>query len=741
MGKQSKKGKSRAGSHHGKRKKSNNTNNKKKTAKKAPPQEVVEKAIDNAAGTTDAQIMQKPGLDHSNLAAQVTEKTEILPSEDEKLKPESSLPEGLVSSMSILTETQQKLALDLCAAKQAHLFEGWAAEPSSDDIQIKKKDFMALLERMDRSYPSGGLLGYVSNAKSLLEKSRKGVNPLEGWSPSVPVGKSFQLGSENYSNVESVGLDEIGACGFVLVAGGLGERLGYSDIKLGLPTELSTETCYLQLYIETILAIQSKYASNTKLPLCIMVSKDTSSGTIQLLQENNYFGMEKDQVTLLQQGDGVPALTNNNATIATTDDPYSIQAKPHGHGDIHALLYANGVAKKWCEMGLKWVIFCQDTNGLAFHTLPLALGVSKELGLIMNSIAVPRKAKQAIGGIVKLASSSGEERTINIEYNQLDPLLRSNGYPDGDINGENGFSPFPGNINQLLFDLNLYSKTLERTKGVMPEFVNPKYADSEKTVFKKPTRLECMMQDFPTTLAGDDAKKVGFTSIPADLCFSPVKNATIDGVALQEKGVAPGVASSGEADQYQAFRNMMRSIGCHVEDCPPTVFSGITIIPGPQIVLKPNFATCPAEYPEKFPKPSEVKISSRSSLVISGSGVVIESLDLDGALEIECEDGASAVLREVVVKNGGWKMVEDEDSEKESLRIRGYHMEKVDTKKIIIKKDGTIDGYDPPSEVSSSKSNVSKIQSIDKSEDTADLAKPAISETGDVAENACCLIS
>ena len=45
---------------------------------------------------------------------------------------------------------------------------------------------------------------------------------------------------------------------------------------------------------------------------------------------------------------------------------------------------------------------------------------------------------------------------------------------------------------------------LERTKGIMPEFVNPKYADAEKTVFKKPTRLECMMQvgilGFPTLL-------------------------------------------------------------------------------------------------------------------------------------------------------------------------------------------------------------------------------------------------
>ena len=80
-----------------------------------------------------------------------------------------------------------------------------------------------------------------------------------------------------------------------------------------------------------------------------------------------------------------------------------------------------------------------------------------------------------------------------MEYNQLDPLLRASG-SDGDVNDESGFSPFPGNINQLLFRLDAYAQVLERTKGVMPEFVNPKYKDAEKMVFKKPTRLECMMQ-------------------------------------------------------------------------------------------------------------------------------------------------------------------------------------------------------------------------------------------------------
>ncbi len=276
-----------------------------------------------------------------------------------------------------------------------------------------------------------------------------------------------------------------------------------------------------------------------------------------------------------------------------------------------------------------------------------------------------------------------------MEYNQLDPLLRANGYPDGDVNDQKtGFSPFPGNINQLLFQLKPYTKAIERTKGAMPEFVNPKYADDAKTIFKKPTRLECMMQDFPTILNSEESKHVGFTSISADLCFSPVKNATQDGVKLQSKGTAPGVAATGEADQYAAVRKIMTSIGCKVEDAEPSVFQSIEVVAGPEIVLKPSFVVCPAEYKKHFPDPSKIKISSRSSLVIKGEGVTIESLDLDGALVIECEEGATGVIRNLVVKNKGWKKVIDEsNASKEFIQIRGYHLEKVETKTIVFRKE------------------------------------------------------
>lgn len=175
----------------------------------------------------------------------------------------------------------------------------------------------------------------------------------------------------------------------------------------------------------------------------------------------------------------------------------------------------------------------QDTNGLALHTLPAMLGVSCALSLEVNSLSVKRYAKQAIGAIARLVQeSSGDSMTVNVEYNQLDPLLRAQpGQAQrGDENDpQTGHSPFPGNINQLLFALEPYAATLQRTAGVMPEFVNPKYADSSKTLFKKPTRLECMMQDYPRLLTNE--AKVGFTMAPSWLCYSPCKNNAKDAAA------------------------------------------------------------------------------------------------------------------------------------------------------------------------------------------------------------------
>lgn len=157
-----------------------------------------------------------------------------------------------------------------------------------------------------------------------------------------------------------------------------------------------------------------------------------------------------------------------------------------------------------------------------------------------------------------------------------------------------------------------------------------------------------------------------------------MKNATSDGVALQEKGVAPGVAATGEADQYTAYRIMMRTIGCQVEDAEPETHAGIKAVLSPEIVLKPNFVQCPHDYAERFPNPEKTKISSRSSLVISGP-VVVESLELDGALVIECPEDGKMVVKDQVIKNSGWSRIPCGDDSPEPLKMRGYKLSKNET--------------------------------------------------------------
>ena len=100
-----------------------------------------------------------------------------------------------------------------------------------------------------------------------------------------------------------------------------------------------------------------------------------------------------------------------------------------------------------------------------------------------------------MGAICRLVNEKdpSEEIVINVEYNQLDTLLRQKWNKDGDVPNMKGYSHFPGNTNTLVFKIPEYVENLTRTGGVIPEFVNPKYANAERTVFKAPTRLECMM--------------------------------------------------------------------------------------------------------------------------------------------------------------------------------------------------------------------------------------------------------
>jgi UDP-sugar pyrophosphorylase len=324
-------------------------------------------------------------------------------------------------------------------------------------------------------------------------------------------------------------------------------------------------------------------------PFCIMVSDDTHDRTMALLEKFNYFGLGKDRVDIVKQ-ENVPALMDNQAKIAVDVEKFKIITKPHGHGDVHNLLFDSGVAKKWKDMGKKWMVFIQDTNALALKAIPSILGVSAKNDWQMNTVCVPRMPGEKMGAICRLIdeSDSSKEIVINVEYNQLDSLLKEKWNPAGDIKNDIGYSHFPGNTNTLVFKIPEYYENLTKTGGVIPEFVNPKYANAEKTVFKSATRLECMMQDYPKLLSSTG--EVGFTMYDAWYCFSPAKNNINDAAACVKQGIPSYGAAEAEYNFYNWTNKVLAIAGVTIEQ--QTVkedFNGMQFAFGPKILMDPRF--------------------------------------------------------------------------------------------------------------------------------------------------------
>lgn len=276
------------------------------------------------------------------------------------------------------------------------------------------------LADLDENYP-GGLTTYLTKAKQLLKESNAGTNPFADYEAKIPEGESLSFfdnesaSTMSFREAEELGLQTIenGGVVFVLVAGGLGERLGYSGIKLSLETNLCTGSCFLEFYIQYIQAMQYMARQKTgnasiRIPLVIMTSGDTDALTRQLLQEHDNFGMDTDMLTIVTQ-DKVAALKDGQGGLALEEDEddnnnnrWTIQTKPHGHGDVHHLLYRDGVVNQWEEQGIQHVVFLQDTNALVINSVIPALGVSVARRFHMNSICIPRLAGEAAGAIAKL---------------------------------------------------------------------------------------------------------------------------------------------------------------------------------------------------------------------------------------------------------------------------------------------------------------------------------------------------
>ena len=164
-------------------------------------------------------------------------------------------------------------------------------EKYKNSKEEEKLEFINQFNSLEKATP-GGIKDYLKRAKILLEDSKNNVNPFKEYTPEVPLGFDIKIGSEQFYELDKLGFTQIKNTIFVLVAGGLGERLGYPDIKIGIETDLITLRKYIEIYIDYIKAFEDrikrkeKMEENWHIPLCIMTSDDTHNKTVALLEKN-----------------------------------------------------------------------------------------------------------------------------------------------------------------------------------------------------------------------------------------------------------------------------------------------------------------------------------------------------------------------------------------------------------------------------------------------------------------------
>ena len=181
----------------------------------------------------------------------------------------------------------------------------------------EQKDFIAQFNKLDKVC-RGGIKDYLQRAKRLLEDSKNKINHFNDTTIEIPNDiPHIEIGTDEFFELDQLGFNQIKDTVFVLVAGGLGERLGYTGIKIGLQNDLITLRTYIEVYTDFIKAYEDRIKKretmpeNWYIPFCIMTSGDTHEKTVSLLKSHSYYGMRPGQISIVKQNK-IPAILDND---------------------------------------------------------------------------------------------------------------------------------------------------------------------------------------------------------------------------------------------------------------------------------------------------------------------------------------------------------------------------------------------------------------------------------------------
>lgn len=216
----------------------------------------------------------------------------------------------------------------------------------------------------------------------------------------------------SYEQAVEIGSEYIarGKVAAFVVAGGQGSRLGFDGPKGTYPIGAVSHKPLFQIHAEKIAKYEEKY--DTAIPWLIMTSQTNHDETVAFLQDNDFFGLRRNEVMVFPQA-MIPSLDAAGRLILATRS--SIFKNPDGHGGSLTALHSSGALDFLKERQIETISYFQVDNPLVRIIDPAFIGFHVQRDALVSSKAI-RKAypEEKVGVFVSIGDRIGV-----MEYSDL----------------------------------------------------------------------------------------------------------------------------------------------------------------------------------------------------------------------------------------------------------------------------------------------------------------------------------
>ena len=222
-----------------------------------------------------------------------------------------------------------------------------------------------------------------------------------------------------------IGLDAIrqGKVAAVLLAGGMGTRLGSDDPKCMYDIGLTQPVYIMQRLVENLMDVVR--AAGVYVPFFIMTSDKNHEKTVSFMEKMNYFGYDPSKIWFFKQ-EMAPASDRNGKVYMEAKD--KISTSPNGNGGWFLSMKRCGLFEKVNELGIEWLNAFAVDNVLQRIADPVFVGATIASGCASGAKTVRKAAPDEKVGVMCLANG----RPSIIEYYEMTPELMNTKNEKGD---------------------------------------------------------------------------------------------------------------------------------------------------------------------------------------------------------------------------------------------------------------------------------------------------------------------